>query len=40
MYVMYFNVFIKIIENYEDKGFEEVVNEFVKVFDLVVSEYV
>ncbi|WP_054841370.1 adenylate kinase [Thermococcus peptonophilus] len=38
-YAMHSNALIKIIENHEDKGLEEAVNELVKVLDLAVSEY-
>jgi len=38
-YAMHSNALIKIIENHEDKGLEEAVNELVQVLDLAVSEY-
>jgi len=38
-YAMHSNALIKIIENHEDKGLEEAVNELVKVLDLAVGEY-
>jgi adenylate kinase len=38
-YAMHSNALIKIIENHEDKGLEEAVNELVEVLDLAVSEY-
>lgn len=38
-YAMYSNALIKIIENHEDKGLEEAVNELVKILDLAVREY-
>ncbi|MCD6189594.1 MAG: adenylate kinase [Thermotogae bacterium] len=37
-YAMHSNALIKIIENHEDKGLEEAVNELVKILDLAVSE--
>ncbi len=38
-YAMHSNALIKIIENHEDKGLEEAVNELVEVLDLAVGEY-
>ncbi|WP_297509456.1 adenylate kinase [Thermococcus sp.] len=38
-YAMHSNALVKIIENHEDKGLEEAVNELVKVLDLAVGEY-
>lgn len=38
-YAMHSNALIKIIENHEDKGLEEAVNELVKILDLAVEEY-
>ncbi|WP_297465313.1 adenylate kinase [Thermococcus sp.] len=38
-YAMHSNALIKIIENHEDKGLEEAVNELVEVLDLAVKEY-
>ncbi len=38
-YAMHSNALVKIIENHEDKGLEEAVNELVQVLDLAVSEY-
>ncbi|WP_297470222.1 adenylate kinase [Thermococcus sp.] len=38
-YAMHSNALIKIIENHEDKGLEEAVNELIQVLDLAVSEY-
>jgi len=38
-YAMHSNALIKIIENHEDKGLEEAVNELVQVLDLAVMEY-
>lgn len=38
-YAMHSNALIKIIENHEDKGLEEAVNELVKILDLAVNEY-
>ena len=38
-YAMHSNALIKIIENHEDKGLEEAVNELVKILDLAVKEY-
>lgn len=37
-YAMHSNALIKIIENHEDKGLEEAVNELVKILDLAVEE--
>ncbi|AIF68804.1 adenylate kinase [Palaeococcus pacificus DY20341] len=38
VYAMYSNALIKIIENHEDKGLEEAVEELVKILDLAVRE--
>ncbi|HDZ35654.1 MAG TPA: adenylate kinase [Thermococcus sp.] len=38
-YAMHSNALIKIIENHEDKGLQEAVNELVEVLDLAVGEY-
>lgn len=37
-YAIHSNALIKIIENHEDKGLEEAVNELVKILDLAVNE--
>jgi len=38
-YAMHSNALVKIIENHEDKGLEEAVNELVQILDLAVGEY-
>ncbi len=38
-YAMHSNALIKIIENHEDKGLEEAVNELVEILNLAVGEY-
>ena len=39
VYAMYSNALIKIIENHEDKGLEEAVEELVNILNLAVREY-
>ncbi|WP_048149433.1 adenylate kinase [Palaeococcus ferrophilus] len=39
VYAMYSDALIKIIENHEDKGLEEAVEELVKILDLAVGKY-